>query len=104
MTMTVAPVTVINHIPGDLRESIITLTFGAADTYVTGGFAVTPATFGFAQSIAFIEPAVSATGGYIFQYIPGTGKVKVFSAQGTELANTSAVLQNDSVQLQALGK
>lgn len=103
MAMTVNPVKVVNHIPGDLRESIISLTFGAADTYVTGGFAVTPATFGFAQAIVFLEPAVSQTGGYVFQYNPATSKVLVFSAQGTQLVNASAALQNDVVQLQALG-
>lgn len=104
MTMTVAPVTVVNHVPGDLRESIVSLTFGAADTYVTGGFAVTPATFGFAQSITLIEPGISTTGGYSFIYNPVTGKVLVFSAAGTQLVNASAALQNDTVILQALGK
>lgn len=104
MAMTVNPVAVVNHVPGDLRESIIKLTFGAADTYVTGGFAVTPATFGFSQAISFVEPAVSNTGGYVFQYNPATGKILAFSAAGTQLANASAALQNDIVYIQALGQ
>lgn len=91
----------INHIPGDLRESIVTLTVGAADTYVTGGFAVPPSLFGF-TSIKYCDIYHSL--GYAAYFNAATGNIQVFSAAGTELANASAALQSTKFVLQAVGR
>jgi hypothetical protein len=108
MAITVTPVAVLpsglkQHVPGNLYESIISLTFGAADTYVTGGIPLLPSTFGFNQAIVIVEDSTSITGGYSFVWNPTTQKLVCFSAPGTQLASASAALQNDIVQLIALG-
>lgn len=77
---------------GNFHEIFIQGTIGAADTYATGGIAVTPANLG-VQTILNIEPVLFSTGHWGV-WVPSTGKIKVFSAAATELANASAALQN----------
>jgi len=90
------------HIPGDFKEFLFTLTVGAADTYVTGGFVVLPASVG-VNSFAYVSPVIMATGHYgVWNY--ATGKLQVFSAAGTELANASAALQNTTFVFEGYGK
>lgn len=113
MAMTVTPVTVApdglkSDVSGSLRFGMISLTFGAADTYVTGGFLVTAASFGFPTKIVTVEDATSQVGGYPFVYVPtvgtpGQGSMVCFSSAGTQLASNSAALQSDTVLLFAWG-
>lgn len=90
----------INHIPGDLKESVVTLTVGGADTYVTGGFSVPASVFGF-SSVKYCD--IISSLGYTAVYT-AAGLIKVFSAAGTELANASAALQGSTFTVQALGR
>lgn len=108
MAMTVTPVAVApdglkSDVPGNLRVGIVSLTFGAADTYVTGGIPLTSATFGFPTKIVNVHPAISQTGGYLFTWVPSTSSLICFSAPGTQLASASAALQSDVVILIAEG-
>lgn len=108
MTMTVNPVAVLPsgkkfHLPGDTIESFVSLTFGASDTYVTGGIPLNISHFGFNTKIIYVEPSISNVGGYTFVWVPSTQNMMVFSASGTQLASASAALQNDTVVLQAYG-
>jgi hypothetical protein len=90
------------HVVGDVKSITHKGTVGAADTYVTNGFAVAPATFGL-QSIVQMDPVVFSTGHWGY-YEPSTGLIKVFSAAGTELVNASAALQNATFWVNATGK
>jgi hypothetical protein len=92
----------VTHVLGDIKEAVLLGTVGAADTYVTGGFTVTPAQLGL-QQIAYIEP-VTFSGGHWGVFTPSTGLLKVFSAAGTELANASTALQSATFQVVASGK
>lgn len=107
--MAVAPTFVSNlpgaassHVPGDLKEAFFTLTVGPADTYVTNGFAVTPAQFGL-TSITDLDVRSFSTGHWGV-YVPAGGLIKVFSAAATELANASAALQSATVTVKVTGK
>src|SRR5438105_2026034 len=90
------------HVVGDMKEVATIGTVGAADTYVTNGFALSPASFGL-QQIAFVSPVVFSTG-HTGRYNPSSGLLQVFSAAGTELVNASAALQNATFLLQVAGK
>jgi hypothetical protein len=79
------------HVVGDWKESVLKGVVGAADTYVTGGFAL-PVPNG-ANTIAAVSPVVFGSGHY-GSFNPATGLMQVFSASGTELVNASAALQN----------
>lgn len=79
------------HIVGDMKEAVLQGTVGAADTYVTGGFAV-PALSG-ANNVLVVSP-VNFGSGHTGAWNPVTKLMQVFSAAGTELANASAALQN----------
>lgn len=79
------------HVVGDMKEAVLQGTVGAADTYVTGGFAL-PAVPG-ANGIVSVDIGNIGTGHMAF-WNPSTQKVQVFSAAGTELANASAALQS----------
>lgn len=108
MAMTVSPKAVRDsgvkaQVPGAQYEAWVQNTFGPADTYVTGGIPLTPSNFGFNQKIVMIDVVGSQTGGYQFVWNPTTQKLKCFSAAGTELANASAVLQNDVITIHAIG-
>lgn len=90
------------HVVGDGKAVTQKGTVGAADTYVTNGFAIAPATFGL-TTIMQMDPIVFSTGHWGY-YEPSTGLVKVFSAAATELANASAALQNATFWVNASGK
>lgn len=79
------------HVVGDMKESVLQGTVGAADTYVTGGFALP--TIPGANSTIFVN-AVNFGSGHVGFWNPSTKLMQVFSAAGTELANASAALQN----------
>lgn len=99
---TVLPTGALWHVYGDMKEGVVTGTVGAADTYVTGGFTVTPASLGL-QVIYFADP-VSFSNGYTGVFNPATGLLKVFSAAGTELANASVALQSATFTFAVRGK
>jgi hypothetical protein len=90
------------HIPGDRKEFIWTGTVGAADTYVTSGFASTPAQVGL-QVLDYVSPVCFSTGHFWGVYVPSTGFIKVFSAAATELANASTALQSATFVVEGLG-
>jgi len=77
---------------GNFHEIFCLMTIGAADTYATGGIAVSPQDVG-VGTILNIEPVLFSTGHWGV-WVPATGKIKVFSAAATELANASTALQN----------
>lgn len=89
------------HIPGDLKEFIYTGTVGAADTYVTGGFAFLPATVGL-SALKYVSPVTFSTGHWGL-YL-STGVIKVFSAAATELVNASTALQSATFVVEGLGR
>lgn len=91
----------LNQVPGVVRDVAVTITIGASDTYATGGIAISPADVGL-SSILWGEPVVFSTGHWGV-YVPATGKIKVFSAAGTELVNASAALQNATALFRAGG-
>lgn len=114
MAMTVSPVALRpdglkSDVEGALRVALVSLTFGAADTYVTGGFTLLPSNFGFPSRIVMVEPSISNIGGYQFSWVPSssapgtTGQLFCFSAAGTQLGSGSAALQNDVIFLTAWG-
>ena len=113
MAMTVTPTAITpdglkSDVLGNMRLGLVTLTFGASDTYVTGGFLVIPANFGFPFRIVTVFDATTQVGGYSLVYVPSTspvgqGQMVAFSAMGTQLANASAALQSDTVVLSAIG-
>lgn len=85
LTSSVAARTVI----GDRRLTVTNLTFDAS--YATGGYAVTPSTFGVSVVDAVLADNPS---GYDVFYNAATGKVQVFASGNTEVAaatNLSAV-------------
>src|SRR5690242_10097002 len=88
-----------NAVQGAIRESATIWTVDAAFTYATGGFALTPANVGL-STILFCAPVVFSTGHYGMYT---GGKIKVFSAAGTELANASTALQGATALIQAGG-
>lgn len=90
------------HVVGDVKEVATLGTVGAADTYATGGFSVTPASMGL-QVIHFADPVTFSTGHWGI-YFPATALLKVFSAAGTELANASAALQSATFLFRCEGK
>lgn len=91
----------LNAVGGAVRESAVIWTVDAAYTYATGGFALSPGAVGL-STIYFCAP-ITFDNGYWGVYVPSTGKIKVFSAAGTELANASAALQNAKALIQAAG-
>lgn len=93
------PSGVASHTPGDCKEVVGVGTIGSAETYATGGFTVTPASYGLNQ-IYYFAPVLFSTGHWGFY----TGsKLKVFSAAGTELANASTALENATFNIHIVG-
>lgn len=90
------------HVVGDSKAVTFKGTVGAADTYLTNGFTITPASLGL-QAITQMDPVVFSTGHWGY-FEPATGLLKVFSAAATELANTSAALQSATFWVNATGK
>lgn len=86
---------------GNFHEIFTLVTIGAADTYATGGIAVSPQNVG-VGTIVNIEPVLFSTGHWGV-WVPATGKIKVFSAAATELANASAALQNATAVIKGQG-
>ena len=95
MAATVAPVS--NHVPGDLREIIVTITADAS--YPTGGYAVT---FPGITNAIFVDTQSSSAGHpAVWNY--ATGKLQFFTSGGTEVAN-AATLAGVTVRAAVLGK
>jgi hypothetical protein len=90
------------HVVGDGKEAIAVGTVGAADTYVTGGFALAPSSFGM-QQILFVDVSPAGTG-HPLVWNQATGLIQAFSAAGTELVNASAALQNAKFNIRVFGK
>jgi hypothetical protein len=107
MTMTVNPVAVMvngmkRHARDeDLIEGIISLTFGGSDTYVGRD----PAVAGALLDGPHLHDRAEAVERRVLRVRvePATQKMVVFSVAGTQLANNSTALQNDTVVLRALG-
>ena len=89
----------LNAVGGAIRESATLWTVDGAYTYTTGGFALSPGAVGL-SNILFCAPVVFSTGHW--GMFTG-GKIKIFSAAGTELVNASAALQNATALIQAGG-
>lgn len=78
---------------------------GDANTYPTGGFPLSPATFGFVDSYDEVLAVVSQ-GAFIVEWVPSTNSLRVQTDPGTGLAEvanggTTAGLQ---VDLYAFGR
>lgn len=78
---------------------------GDANTYTTGGFAVSPADFGFVDSYDEVIAVVSQ-GNFVVEWIPSTNSLRVQNDPGTGLAEvanggSTAALQ---VDLYAFGR
>lgn len=58
---------------------------GDSNTYVTGGFPITLAMFGFVDSIQDLIAVVSA-GAFVVEWVPGTSSLRVLNDPGTGLA------------------
>lgn len=61
-------------------------------SYATGGVAVNAATFGHPSTLERVHVAPAA--GFVFEYVPATGKVKAYNPYGlgeamTEVANAT---------------
>lgn len=89
------------HIDNDGKEVMAVGTVGAADTYVTNGFAITPAQFGL-QQILFVD--LSPVLGHTLTWNAATGLIQAFSSAGNELVNASAALQNGKFNIRVFGK
>lgn len=93
----------LNAVGGAFRETAVLWTVDGAYTYTTGGVTgiLTPAALGL-STIYFVAPVVFSTGHYgMWDF--SVGKLKVFSAAGTELVNASAALQGATALVQAVG-
>lgn len=87
---------------GNFHEIFALCTIGASDTYATGGIAVLPSDLG-VNTILNIEPVLFSTGHWGV-WVPATGKIKVFSAAATELANASTALQSATAVIKGQGQ
>lgn len=96
MALTVAPV--INHVPGNLREVYVDVTFD--NSYPTGGYAFAPSQFQMGQ-FYFVD--IANINGYAFHYNYTTNKVQAYSASGTELANASGALNGIKIRFACIG-
>lgn len=72
---------------GDTRRAFALVTFDAS--YPTGGYAVSPSLFGLTQIAALDANPSSAAHPVVWN--PATGKLQVFTAQGTEVADTTDI-------------
>lgn len=87
------------------RTIIGTITLGASDTYVTGGFAITPSQFGFPNAIALLEitgpsTPIASAGQYqaISTLTPSTGGTTITLQQPTQgTSNVTATQTTKSV-------
>jgi hypothetical protein len=104
MALTVS--TVRKGVVGDMRYSIVDVTFDAS--YPTGGESVTPADFGFTTDIFHVDGGVSDTG-IVVGFIDSTSKLKAYWVDTTvdgagmaEVVDTTNLSTAD-VRLFALG-
>jgi hypothetical protein len=88
---------------GNFHEIFTLLTIGATDTYATGGITVNPSDLQ-VNTIVNIEPVLFSTGHWGVWVAGSPGKIKVFSAAGTELVNASAALQNATAVIKGQGQ
>ena len=89
MALTVTPaagLAGVPHAPGDIKRCFAKVTFDAS--YPTGGYAFTPATFGFTLGIVGVDPNPSS-GAHFVVWDDVNSKLKVFTAKGTEVANAT---------------
>ena len=99
---TLLPSTAMYHIDNDGKEVMATGAIGASDTYVTGGWSLSPSTFGL-QQILFVDCSPAGTGHPLY-WNKSTGTIQAFSAAGTELANASTALQSQTFNIRIYGK
>jgi hypothetical protein len=76
---------------GATEVGVWTITFGASDTYVTGGLALTAATFGLSRPILGLEVigANTAASVYAYQWNSQTSKLMMLGTGGST-AGTAA--------------
>ena len=96
MAASVAPV--VNHVPGDLREVIVDVTGDAS--YPTGGYTVPVAGI---TKIFLADVQTPPGTGHIVAWDYVANKLKVFTAQGTEVVNGTS-LTTMVVRIAFLGK
>jgi hypothetical protein len=84
--MAATSASVSNHVPGDLREVIVDVTCDTS--YPTGGYAVAPANL---SSIVFADVQIPPATGHIAAWDYSASKLKLFTAQGTEVTNATNV-------------
>jgi hypothetical protein len=96
------PATQAWHVDNDGKEALFVETVGAADTYVTGGWALVPSNYGL-QVIYFADVSTAGSG-HPLAWNAATGAIQAFSAAGTELVNASAALQSVKYNLRVFGK
>lgn len=86
----------LTHVPGNLKEVIVTITADAS--YPTGGYAVT---FPGITNVLFADVQSSSSGHpAVWNY--STGKLQFFTSGGTEVAN-AASLSGVTVRAAVLG-
>src|SRR5436190_10135481 len=74
-------------------------------SYVTGGYALTPAMFGFDQQLDYVDIAnTDPAGTRLYAYDKANSKLKVFTALGAEAANASDQSAFAAVPFIAWGK
>lgn len=87
MAISVAPAAGLAGVPhpaGDIRRVFAKVTFDTS--YPTGGYPVTPGTFGLTLSIVGLDPNPSSSAHFVL-WDDVNSKLKVFTANATEVAN-----------------
>jgi hypothetical protein len=84
---------------GKRREALASVTFDAS--YPTGGYALTAGQFGLTM-LEEVQVSGTTQGGLPACWVVSTGKLKVFSAVGTEETATTD-LHTDSILVKAYG-
>jgi hypothetical protein len=87
------------HVPGDRRRASFKITFDSS--YPTGGEVITAAMFGF-TTILYVGINGATSAGKPVYWDGTASSLKVFSAIGTEVADTTN-LATESVHLEVVG-
>lgn len=92
----------------DANQVVRNRKFGAislGNPYASGGIAVTPQQFGFSNAIQHLQ--VAPSGGYVFEYVPSTKKVKAYltgaSLSGVLAEAGAADLSGVNARFEAVG-
>jgi hypothetical protein len=88
------------QVPGARRRVLAQVNFD--NSYPTGGYALTPAFFGLSALDTVDCGSVSQAGTRLVSWDQVNGKLKVYSALGTEVVNTTDI-HTDSVIVEAFG-